>query len=213
MSKLGRLRAIWRYPTKSLAAEPLTETRIDAHGLPGDRTSALIVQDGHARTGKPYRGKEHNLLHTTSSAALAAQLAKERGVTVQVARSEHDRFFDASPVSLIFDVWIGEVAAALEMPLDPRRWRPNLLAVAAAGFDRREEELLGERIAVGNALLRVTATIKRCVTPTYDIVSGEPEHDVLNFVAQRRANVMGVYCEVELAGTVRAGDPLRLRKR
>jgi hypothetical protein len=36
---------------------------------------------------------------------------------------------------------------------------------------------------------------------------------VLLHVAQERANVMGVYCEVELAGTVRVGDPLRLRDR
>ena len=51
------------------------------------------------------------------------------------------------------------------------------------------------------------------MTTTYDIDTGERDDDVLLYVAQKRANVMGVYCDVELAGTVRAGDPLRLRER
>jgi uncharacterized protein YcbX len=66
---------------------------------------------------------------------------------------------------------------------------------------------------VGGALLRVTDTIGRCVTTTYDIETGDQYDDVLFYVAQNRANVMGVYCEVELAGTVREGDALRLRAR
>jgi uncharacterized protein YcbX len=59
----------------------------------------------------------------------------------------------------------------------------------------------------------VREPIERCVTTTYDIETGDSENAVLAYVAQRRANVMGVYCEVELAGTVRAGDVLRLRAR
>ena len=99
------------------------------------------------------------------------------------------------------------------MPLDPLRWRPNLYARAAAGFAYGEGDLLGRAIEIGEAVLRVSDTIGRCVTTTYDIETGEPDQDVLLYVAQKRANVMGVYCEVELAGTVRAGDALRLRAR
>jgi len=62
-------------------------------------------------------------------------------------------------------------------------------------------------------VLRVRDTIGRCVTTTYDITTGERDDDVLLYVAQKRENVMGVYCEVELAGTVRVGDALRLRER
>jgi uncharacterized protein YcbX len=195
-----------------LAAEPLRSAQIEREGIPGDRAAALIVDAGHARVGKPYRGKEHNLLHTTADSQRGAQLAAERGVRVSVdARQPH--YFDASPISLVFDRWIDEVSNALKMPLDPLRWRPNLFARAENGFAYRETDLLERVIEVGNAVLRVTDTIGRCVTTTYDIQTGEQDDDVLFYVAQNRGNVMGVYCDVELAGTVREGDVLRLRAR
>jgi uncharacterized protein YcbX len=210
---LGDLAAIWRYPVKSLAAQPLESTPVETDGIPGDRASALFVQNGHARTGKTYRGKEHNLLHTLERADRAAQLAQAAGVVVEVRAQPHTHYFDDAPISLIFDSWIADVEQALGMPLDPRRWRPNFYARAAAGFTLREPELIGCTIELGEIALRVRDTIGRCVTTTYDIATGEPTGDVLRYVAQNRANVMGVYCEVELAGTARAGDPLCLRER
>lgn len=212
MESLGELAAIWRYPIKSLAAERLERTQIESGGIPGDRAAALFVEAGHAREGKPYRGKEHNLLHTTHDAAEAAGFAAERSIRVRL-RSEGEHHFDAAPISLIFDRWIDEVSHALEMDLNPLRWRPNLYARAAAGFAYTEPELIGRTIEIGTAVLRVSDTIGRCVTTTYDIETGESDNDVLLYVAQRRDNVMGVYCEVELAGTVREGDALRLRAR
>lgn len=213
MQELGEVVAIWRYPMKSLAAQPLERTEIEVDGIPGDRAGALFVQSGHARTGKTYRGKEHNLLHTVTQAHEAARIAARSGVHVEVRAEPGQRYFDAAPISLIFDRWIGEVERALETPLDPRRWRPNLYARAAADFRLLEDDLLGRTIEAGEAVLHVRDTIKRCVTTTYDIDTGERDDDVLLYVAQKRANVMGVYCDVELAGTVRAGDPLRLRER
>jgi uncharacterized protein YcbX len=181
--------------------------------LPGDRTSALIVQAGHARAGKTYRGKEHNLLHTTRDATEARELAARRGVTVTHESRADTRYFDAAPISLIFDRWIAEVERALDTKLDPRRWRPNFYARAGAAFAYAESDLIGRAIEIGGVVLRVRETIERCVTTTYDIETGESDEDVLVYVAQQRANVMGVYCEVELAGTVRVGDDLRLRAR
>lgn len=213
MQELGELAAIWRYPMKSLASQPLERTAVRADGIPGDRAGALFVQSGHARTGKTYRGKEHHLLHTVSQAHEAARIAARSGVHVEVRAQPGERYFDDAPISLIFDRWIAEVEGALEKPLDPRRWRPNLYARAAAGFTLIETDLLARTIEVGEVVLRVRDTIRRCVTTTYDIQTGERDEDVLLYVAQKRANVMGVYCEVELAGTVRAGDPLRLRER
>jgi uncharacterized protein len=212
MEALGELAAIWRYPVKSLAGERLESTQIETGGIPGDRAAALMVDAGHARVGKPYRGKENNLLHTTADAHRAAEIAASRHVNVSL-HNEQTHYFDAAPVSLIFDRWIDEVSAALEMPLDPRRWRPNLFARAAANFTYRETDLLDRVIEIGGVVLRVTDTIGRCVTTTYDIETGESDNDVLLYVAQTLGNVMGVYCDVELAGTVREGDALRLRAR
>ncbi len=213
MVKLGELAAIWCYPVKSLAGNALESTRVEREGLPGDRAYALEITAGHARVGKPLRGKEHNLLHTAHDAATAAKLAAERGVCVEMRHEPHSRFFDAAPVSIIFDRWIAQVERALEMRLDPRRWRPNFYARAAEDFRYSEADLVDRIIEIGDTVLRVRETITRCVTPTYDIQTGESKNEVLAYVAQQRANVMGIYCEVELAGTVRAGDDLLLRAR
>jgi uncharacterized protein YcbX len=213
MQTIGEVAAIWRYPVKSLMAEPLQNARIEANGIPGDRAAALFVESGHAREGKPYRGKEHNLLHTTSDQSEAVRMAGERSVRVALRSEPRTHYFDAAPISLVFDRWIGEVAEALEMDLHPLRWRPNLFARSAPDFTMGEPDLLGRIIELGDVVLRVCDTIGRCVTTTYDVQTGEPDNDVLLYVAQKRNNVMGVYCEVELAGTVRAGDALRLRAR
>lgn len=213
MQNLGELAAIWRYPVKSLAAQPLESTPLETGGIPGDRAGALFVQSGHARAGKTFRGKEHQLLHTVTQPQAAARIAAQAGVRVEMRAEPGVHYFDDAPVSLIFDRWIAEVEKALDMPLDPRRWRPNFYARGAAEFDSKELQLLGRVIEMGEAVLRVRDTIGRCVTTTYDIETGERDDDVLLYVAQKRDNVMGVYCDVELAGTVRVGDALRLRDR
>ncbi len=210
---LGTLAAIWVYPVKSLAPTPLERTRIEPNGLPGDRERALLVRSGHAREGKTYRGKEHNLLHLQHEIEAGVAVAAQRGVHVDVESNPQTRFFDAGSVSLIFNRWIDEVSHALGDTLDPLRWRPNLYARACAEFSFGETDLVDRVIDVGEVVLRVSTPIERCVTTTYDQQTGESNPEVLRYVAQHRANVMGVYCEVERAGTVRVGEALRLRAR
>ncbi len=213
MELLGTVADIWRYPTKSLAAQALESTEIESAGLPGDRAQALMVRAGHAREGKTYRGKEHNLLHTVDNAWEALRMAADRGVNAAVASDPDERFFDAAPVSVLFDTWVAQAEQALRAAFDPRRWRPNFYVRAAPGVAVGESDLEGAQIELGNALLRITAPTKRCVTPSYDLESGESNGELLRWLAQHRANVMGVYCVVERAGTVRVGDALRLRAR
>ena len=84
---------------------------------------------------------------------------------------------------------------------------------AAKDFHFLENDLPGAEIEIGSAVLRVRQAIQRCVTPTYDIETGESEPEILRYVAQERNNCFGIYGDVELAGVVRIGDPLRLRAR
>jgi uncharacterized protein YcbX len=211
MQLLGNVTVIHRYPVKSLAGEELEWAAIDADGIAGDRAAALFVTAGHARTGQTFRGKEHNLLHLTSDTQHAMDLAEANSVAVELRRGTH--YFDAAPISLVFDRWVDEVSDALGRSMDFRRWRPNLFAHAAADFQFRESDLTGGLIEAGTALLRVREPTERCVTTTYDVETGERDPAVLRYVAQERGNVFGVYCDVELAGVVRAGDALRLRAR
>ena len=119
------------------------------------------------------------------------------------------RWFDAGPVSVLFDLWVHDVEALVGEALDPLRWRPNVYVRAEPEFTRREPALVGATLRAGSAVLRVVTTIGRCVTPTYDVATGETLPLVLEAVATQRDNVVGVYCEVVTPGEVAVGDAVR----
>jgi uncharacterized protein YcbX len=207
---VGRIAGLWRYPTKSLKGEPLQRVAVLADGLDGDRTAALVVENpAHARAGKPYRGKESPYLHLTGDPATAASYAADAGVLLTLNR-DRPRWFDARPVSVLLDLWVRDVEALVGEPLDPLRWRPNLYVIAAPGFAEREAGLVGSALRAGGVVLRVVAPIRRCVTPTYDVATGDALPLVLEAVATQRDNVVGVYCEVEVPGEVARGDTVHL---
>ena len=207
---LGTVAALWRYPVKSLKAEPLARTAVLHDGLAGDRTGALVVESAeHARAGKPYRGKESSRLHLTADPATAATYAADASVLVTLDRSR-PRWFDAGTVSVLLDRWVHDVEALVGEQLDPLRWRPNLYVETAPGVASREADLVGATLRAGSVVLRVTDPIERCVTPNYDVATGEANPHVLAAVARERGNVVGVYCVVETPGEIALGEMLRL---
>ncbi len=209
---LGRVANLWRYPIKSLAAEPLERGEILAHGFAGDRQAAMFVATPERpRSGKPYRGKENALLHTVDSAQAAAQLARSR--ELDLARHDAGPYFDLEPVSLLFDTWLADGERALGVHLDPLRFRPNIFARAANGFDAPEAELVGCVVHIGAVSLRVTQPIERCVTPTYDIATGASDPRVLTYLVRQRNNEMGVYARVITPGPIAPGDMLEVGSR
>ena len=206
----GTVAALWRYPVKSLRAEPLARATVLADGLEGDRTAALVVETpSHARAGKPYRGKESSRLHLTADAETAATYAADANVLVTLDRSR-PRWFDAYPVSVLFDLWVYDVEALVGTELDPLRWRPNIYVRAERGFAMREPALIGRTLRIGTVALSVVVSDKRCVTPTYDVATGASLPRVLEAVATQRDNVVGVYCEVVTPGEIAAGDEVRI---
>lgn len=203
---IGRLDAVWRYPTKSLHGEPLAQAEVDLDGVRGDRTRALIVTSGHARTGKTYRGTEHDRFHLTGDEEAARALAAARGVQTEARSGE--RFFDAAPISLLIDRWLEDLSAHLGYVVEPIRFRPNLFVRAAADFALREDAMNGWELELGTTRLRVRNPIERCVVTTYDPEGGAADPRILRFVAQERNEWMGVYCDVVTPGVVRPGDEL-----
>ncbi len=210
MPRIGTLQSIWRYPVKSLAAVSLYEVQIDDDGIPRDRAQALIVRDGHARAGKAYRGKEHNLLHTTAEIERARSFAAAKGVMVE-AKSEQPHYFDCAPISLIFDRWLDEASALAGYGLEALRFRPNLFARAEGDVHRDEASLTGATLQIGSTRLRVREPIERCVTPTYDLRTGESDPNVLRTITDRRAACLGIYCDVTRPGSLAIGDSIDLQ--
>lgn len=206
-AQIACLANIWTYPVKSLRPVPSAEAIVVADGLVGDRRAALYVASPeHARNGNTYRGKEDNRLHLIDDPDDARRAAEERGIDIEVRAGE--RYYDAGTISLILDCWVAEVERGLGRRLDPLRWRPNLFATALQNVS--EVDLVGKRLRIGTATLLVTKPTGRCVTTTYDQVTGESDSTVLRYVALERENTMGVYCDVEEAGIVRVNDILTL---
>ena len=205
MQTLGELVSIWRYPVKSLAPQALSETPVERDGLPGDRTQALIVERGHARAGKTYRGKENNALHLLADADAAARSARDRNVDVRLDATQA-HYFDAAPVSIVFDAWLADASRLVGYELEPLRFRPNFFARSAPDFAGREADYTGAVLHIGGAVFEVRKPIERCATPTYDLATGEPDPAVLRAIAQHRGTYLGIYCDVVQPGTVRAGD-------
>ncbi|HEY1728549.1 MAG TPA: MOSC domain-containing protein [Candidatus Baltobacteraceae bacterium] len=206
LNELGEVANIWTYPVKSLHRVEHDLIEVQEDGLAGDRRAALYVNSEHARAGKTYRGKEDNRLHLIVEPDEARNAAESRGVDLEIRAGE--RYFDSRPVSLILDRWIAEVETALGKRLDPLRWRPNFYVRSQAAHS--EDDLVGKRIGLGSVVLQVLKPIGRCVTTTYDQVTGEGDPEVLGFVARERANQMGIYCDVERTGEVRRGDSVRI---
>ncbi len=199
---------LYRYPVKSLRAEQLTSAEVRADGIAGDRGCALFVSSpGHARSGKTYRGKEQRLLHTLTSPADAAELARGAGLVVE-SEDAAPHYYDAEPVSIVFDAWIRELEALAGRSVDPLRFRPNIVAAAGADFHWTEQALVGTRLQVGDVALDVVSPITRCVTPSYDVATGEPDPALQRTIVAQRGNIMGVYCRVAVPGTIGAGAPI-----
>lgn len=203
---IGAVTALYRYPVKGLAAETLASADVEPGGFAGDRASALFVETpGHARSGKTYRGKEQARLHTVRSVGDAQALAAGAGLAV-AAVSEDDHYFDALPISIVFDTWLRDLEALTGRELEALRFRPNIVAQAGAGFTAREADLCGAELRIGGVVLRVDQPIVRCVTPSYDVATGEADRNVARVLVNERGNLMGVYGSVVEAGTISIGD-------
>lgn len=204
MTTIGSVAALRRYPVKSLRGEAHDSLEVGETGVVGDRTGALFALGDHARAGKTYRGKEHELLHLTADVQEAVAMAAQRGDRVELQRGEH--FFDDAPVSLLIDRWLEEPSAQLGYAVEWERFRPNVFVHAAADFAQAEEDFVGTELRIGSVRLRVRMANERCVVVNYDPAGPDQDPRVLRWLAQNRAALLGVYCDVLEPGVVRVGD-------
>jgi uncharacterized protein len=94
--------------------------------------------------------------------------------------------------------------------LDPRRFR---MLIEVDGCDPYEEDAWqGERLRIGEAIIRLGDRVPRCVMTTLDPDTGEQNAPVLEALAKHRKVgtelVLGVYGDVEQPGVIRVGDPV-----
>jgi uncharacterized protein YcbX len=194
---LGRVEAVQAFPVKSLQAGPVTAIDLDAAGVVGDRRWAVVTGEGVLTADAAPRLREIVAVPGADDAPLVTvpggadgvrgedanrALTQALGRPVRLAQVPAGSTLDA-PVHLVSRQALdaaargehdaADCACSLEEP------RANLVLDLP---DLREEELVGRRLAVGTAVLRVVRRPNHC---------------------------LGLYAEVERPGRIRSGDDVR----
>jgi uncharacterized protein YcbX len=116
-------------------------------------------------------------------------------------------YFDAYPLLLLTDTSLRTLEARHpDSRFDVRRFRPNLLLEADDDEGFPEEAWCGERLRVGDAVLRVAIRCPRCVMTTHGFEDLPKDPRVMRALVKEAGGNLGVYAEVETPGTVRVGD-------
>jgi uncharacterized protein len=230
--EVGRVVGLWRYPVKSMAAEPLAEVDVSWHGLAGDRRWAFI-RAGHERNGFPWLTIRElpELRHYTPSFAephrpdasrtivrtpageeldvIDPKLAAKLGDGVRVLKQDRG-VFDTMPLSLITTQTVAGLGTLVGDDLATQRFRPNLLVEATDAGAFPEDAWVGSVLRVGDMTMRTDKRDQRCVLVNIDPETDERNPAILRAIAKERQTCLGVYGSTVQPGRVAIGDPVML---
>jgi uncharacterized protein len=231
-SQVGMVTGIWRYPVKSMAAEPLASGHLSWTGVAGDRRWAFVRPESAVK-GFPWHTIRENpamsayvptLLDPERPDKSAVQvqapggqayrltdpgLADELGPGLRLMRLDRGTF-DAMPVSLITTATVAALCGAAEVPGNALRFRPNIVITATSGLPYAEDEWVGCSLHIGAAIVRIDRRDNRCIIVNVDPATGQPDAPVLKIIGQCRRAQAGVYGSAAQPGLVRLGDSVTI---
>jgi uncharacterized protein YcbX len=227
---VGRVAGVWRYPVKSMAPEEVPGTDVSWHGVSGDRRWAFIRERSEASGfpwltirerpdmvryrpgfGRPEQPDRSPVVVTTPTGAdldvTDPALAAELGDGVRAVKLDRGTF-DTLPLSLITTQSVASLGLLAGLPLDVRRFRPNVVIDGPGVDDFPEESWIGCTLRVGDAVVRVDGRDQRCIVVNVDPETGRPDPVVFGTIARRHQARLGVYATTVRPGHVAAGDPV-----
>lgn len=235
---VGTVKAIYRYPVKSMRGECLTSANLRWTGIDGDRQYAFLRASDRSRfpwlTGRQlpelvaYSARyaepddpRHSAVriaigdteHDIWDAQLLERLIRDAGEEIRLLQVGRGAF-DVMPVSVLSTATLALVDARCPQPVDVRRFRANILIATADGQTARETNWIGATLVFGDGpepvKLRVNVPIDRCVMITIDPETGMRDPAILRRVVEDFGNEIGVRCATETPGTIAIGDRVRL---
>ncbi|RST17560.1 MOSC domain-containing protein [Streptomyces sp. WAC05374] len=231
---VGVIERIWRYPVKSTGGESLQRVDVDARGLLGDRLFAVRDAGGKFGSGKNTRRfrRMPGLLHLRSryadgidrpelldprgtavpdpSAYLRGYLGRDDVAVVREGATSH---VDQLPVSVLTTATLDWVRSAVPtVPVDERRFRPNLLVRTPPGTRPFvEDEWFGSTARIGESVhVEFVRSSERCVM--VNEAQGDLPHSplVLRAIAGAHGTRLDALATVAAPGLVRVGDGIVL---
>lgn len=142
---------------------------------------------------------------------LAAFMADEARGAAKIVEAPGIAFTDTPEdyVSIINAASVLDLERVVRQPVDPRRFRGNLLIADTAAW--AEREWTGRTLAVGTVRLRVVRPIGRCAATNVNPDSGVADMNVPKALMHGYGHAeCGVYATVADGGSIAAGDPITL---
>ena len=238
MIPLGRVRALVRYPVKSMAGVAAESVDLGWHGLDGDRRYAfrrlgdqsgfpwlwasrlpeLVLYRPEGRdesTGEPLPTHVRTPAGTClelHSQELQSEIAARFGIPVELMRLRHG-VFDEAPVSVIGLGTLAGIGRAAGVDLDRRRFRANIVLETNGSDTFLEDGWVGGILVFGQGesapAVSITRRDERCAVINFDPDTAEQDGRVLKTVVRLNANHAGVYGTVVRPGTLRVGQAVR----
>lgn len=232
---IGHIAALARFPVKSMGGEALDEAALGWSGIVGDRQWAFVKAPAHSRFPW-FTGRDHSSINAwramyaegadpklatpqviapdgwtgaIDDPAVAERLRRESKKEMNLLRLGRGAY-DSLPLSVVSSSGHAAVEASHGMPIDPRRFRINVVV----DTDLPLRVWAGRRLVLGGedgAEIAVTAPIERCVMITIDPDTGERDPWLMRTVAQQFDNKYGMHANVVRPGMLRVGAQVLLR--
>src|SRR5262245_29132335 len=233
--ELGRISAIFRYPIKSMAGEPLDVARLSWHGIEGDRR--LVFRRLNDKSGFPWLnasklpqlllykpfGLDSNTaellpthvrtpdgkVYELRSQELRDEISSRYGGDVELMHLRHG-IFDEACISVISLGTVHAVERESGRNVDLRRFRPNVVIEPDSAEPFEENRWVGRTLTFGQgsgaAAVSITMKDERCVMVNFDPDTAERDSEVMKTVVRMNGNYAGVYGSVVRPGELRVGQ-------
>lgn len=238
--EIGHVEAIFRYPVKSMRAEPVERAELGWHGLEGDRRLAFRrIQDGggmpwltasklpelllfapqRREGGLPEEIPTHirtpdGREMTVFGEELAAEVGRRFGAPVEMMRLRHGIFDDAC-ISVIASDTVREIGRLAGRSVDVRRFRPNVVVRLLRPAPFEEDGWLGGALTFGQGehapAVAVTMRDLRCAMVNLDPDSASSAPEVMKAIVGANQNNAGIYGAVTRPGRLAVGQRIFFR--
>jgi uncharacterized protein YcbX len=237
-NEIGEIKALFRYPVKSMAGVAVDRASLGWHGLNGDRRFA--VRRLEDQSGFPWLSASRLpelLLYKPIGASevdkdlpthvrtpdgndleirgddLRHEISQRHGSPVELVQLKHG-IFDEAAVSLINVATVRAVEREADRPLEIIRFRPNVLLDSAGTEPFAEDQWVGKTLRFGtdenDSAVSITMRDPRCVMINFDPETAEADANVMKAALRLNANHAGVYATVIRSGELHIGQKVYL---
>jgi uncharacterized protein len=227
----GSVLSLHRWPVKSFQGERLDTLDLDGRGVPGDRAHALWLRGDKrvsarlipgllrwaARYDAPVNGAvpepvltaPDGTTHRWGEPGMDRVLSDDLGRDVALVRDEAGQQDLPNTVLVTFEPTRAALEEELGMPVDLRRFRPNIHVAVDAG-PWAEDGWEGRRLRVGDAELELLHPCLRCAIVARDPDTNAKTGVVLKRLVREHDAIFGINARPLGPATIRVGDPVEV---